>query len=419
MKFKKLFSTILFAQFSIMLFSGCNQKSSVIEINFPTMWVGVSQSTEYFKERSEAFNKQYEGKYKVVVEELPGDQAYVDKMKVLYSSDSLPDAIAAGGYNLIDLMKDKLVDLTPYLDKDPEWKAQLSKVGIDANTRDGKLYGIPYSRQVIGYFYNKELFQRAGIEGPAKTWDEFFAQCDKLLQAGITPLSMDTADSGWLTSLMLGAMTASNDAGEKFMNTINPKDYNTPELLYAAEKIQELFSKYTTQDAVGGKYENGASNFFNGKTAIIANGPWMVSDFYNTENAPEGFADKVGTALYPGEVMYNSGKIGYNIAAKTPEKIEATLAFVKFMSSEESQRLMLEKVGDIPDMESIESDKVKPLINEILANAASAKRSINDFQSLWYANVVDEISVQYPLLAQKNITPAEFLKALSDAANKN
>ena len=171
------------------------------------------------------------------------------------------------------------------------------------NSRDGKLYGIPQSKQVIGYFYNKALFEKAGISGPAATWDEFFAQCEQFKAAGITPVSMDTADSGWVTSLMLGAMIGTSDAGEAFMNTLQPTDYNTPEFIEAAGNIQKLFMNYTTSDAVGGKYEHAAANFYAGKTAMIANGPWMISSFYDASMPPEGFADQVGVAAYPGNVM--------------------------------------------------------------------------------------------------------------------
>lgn len=104
--------------------------SGVIEISFPTFMCGTASQTEWCAQRVEAFNTEYEGKYKVIVEEIPGDQNYIDKLKVLYSADDLPDVIVTGGYNLIDMMKDKLVDLTPYLDEDTEWKGQLSSVGV-------------------------------------------------------------------------------------------------------------------------------------------------------------------------------------------------------------------------------------------------------------------------------------------------
>ena len=420
MKTKKVMATVLSAVTALSMAGGMAttvKADDVTEITFPTSWVGVSVNTEWFQDRLEAFNEEYGDSIKVNVEEIAGDQNYVDKLKVLYSSNSLPDTFSTGGYNLIDSMKDQLVDLTDYVDDD--WKKLATDACWDVNSRDGKIYGIPYTRQVIGYFYNKDLFAQAGIEKPAKTWDEFFEQCDKLLDAGITPLSMDTADSGWVTSLMLGAMIGESDEGEQFMNTMLPTDYNTKEFIDAATRIQTMFQKYTTPDAGGGKYENAASNLFMGQTAIIANGPWMISDFYDTSMVEDGFADKVGTAMYPGDVMYNSGKIGFNVASKDEKTLDATLTFVKFLTNEESQLKMLEITGDIPAMEGLTSDNVKPLVNEVIANGDKAAHSINDFQSLWYANVVDEISIQYPLLAQGEITPEEFAQALTDAAQKN
>jgi len=180
-----------------------------------------------------------------------------------------------------------------------------------------------------------------------------------------------------------------------------------------------MFQKYTTPDAIGGAYEHAAANFFMEETAIIANGPWMVSDFYDPNMVDDGFAEKIGVAMYPGGVMYNSGKIGYNVASKDEEHIKASIEFIKFINSEESQRLFLEMTGETPSMEGITSDNVKPQVNEVLALGDAAKRNINDFQSLWYANVVDEISVQYPLLGQGLITPEQFAQALTDAAAKN
>lgn len=396
---------------------GSEKTGEIVEINFPTTWVGVSSNADWFNNRLAAFNDEYGDRIKVVVEEIAGDQAYVDKMKVLYTSNSLPDVIATGGYNLIDSMKDQLVDLSDYVDD--EWKASMDEVTWEVNSRDGKIYGIPYAKQVMGYFYNKELFAEAGIEGPAKTWDEFFEQCDKLLEAGIAPISMDTADSGWLTSLLLGAMVAQNDTGEEFMNTTLPTDYNTEEFIQASTMIQELFEKYTTSDATGGKYENGASNFFMEETAIIANGPWMISDFNDSSMVDEGFADKIAAAKFPGGVMYNSGKIGFHIGSKSEEKIEASLEFIKFLTSEESQQLLLEMTGDIPANINVTSDEVFPLVNDVIQLGNESERSINDFQSLWYANVVDEISVQYPLLALGDISPKEFAAVLTETAKNN
>jgi len=129
----------------------------------------------------------------------------------------------------------------------------------------------------VGYFYNKELFTKAGIAGPAKTWDEFFSDLEKLKTSGTSAISMDTGDGGWCTGILLSGLIGTNgDAGNKFMNTLQPTNYETPEFIDAAKKIQLCFQKYTTTDAIGGKYDAAANNFLTGKTAMIFNGPWMI-----------------------------------------------------------------------------------------------------------------------------------------------
>ena len=112
------------------------QAQDVVEINVPTMRIGINSSAEWFAERSAAFNAEYGDRIKVNIEEIAGDQNLVDKIKVLYSANSLPSAFDLGGYNVIDMMKDQLVDLTPYIDE--ETRANASDICWDVNTRDGK-----------------------------------------------------------------------------------------------------------------------------------------------------------------------------------------------------------------------------------------------------------------------------------------
>ena len=150
MKTKKVMATVLSAVTALSMAGGMAttvKADDVTEITFPTSWVGVSVNTEWFQDRLEAFNEEYGDSIKVNVEEIAGDQNYVDKLKVLYSSNSLPDTFSTGGYNLIDSMKDQLVDLTDYVDDD--WKKLATDACWDVNSRDGKIYGIPYTRQVI------------------------------------------------------------------------------------------------------------------------------------------------------------------------------------------------------------------------------------------------------------------------------
>ena len=102
--------------------------------------MGVNASAPWFASVIEAFNHEYNGKIKLNIEEIPGDQAYVDKMKTYISMNDLPDLVFTGGYNLMDdaLAADAILDLTPYFDEDPEFVARFFEDDIAYNSREGE-----------------------------------------------------------------------------------------------------------------------------------------------------------------------------------------------------------------------------------------------------------------------------------------
>ncbi len=398
-----------------------------IIINYPTFQIGVNTSAPVMAKLVEDFNTEYAGKYKIVVEEIPGDSNYFEKMKVLISSGELPPVVYGAGKSLLDLAlaQDLVLDIDNIVRSDPEWLAMYTDKAMISNARDGKIYASPSEGGKVGYFYNKELFAKAGIEKPAETWDEFFEIADKLLAAGITPFAMDTGDGAWCTQLMMGAMIAtSGDEGLEFMNTKHPFNYNIQPVIDAAAKIQMMFQKYTTKDAVGGLYENAANNFFNEQAAMIANGPWMIGDFSDTSKTMEGFDQKVGTAIYPDNFVYEyQGEGMFATKQDDPALEEAAVAMIKYFTSEKAQLLALEMQGMLPSSPTVEvSDKAKesfPLLAEFLEKAAGATKSSNNFTANMFPNMEDIVSQQMPSLATGAITPEEFAQALTDGAAKN
>ena len=401
--------------------------SDVVVINYPTFQCGTNTAAPVCDELIKEFNEQYKGKYEIKKEDVPGDQNYIDKIKVQLGTGDLPPVIYGAGYNLLDLVlqKDLAVDLTDAVNSDPEWKAMYNDTAMTVNSRNGKIYASSSEGNTIGYFYNKDLFKKVGISEPAKTWDEFFEQLDKLKNAGITPMSMDTADSAWVTQLWMGAMvgTASAD-GLKLMQTMNPTDYNTPEMINAASNIQKIFENYTTADAVGGKYENAANNFLSGQTAMIANGPWMIGDFSDTSKTTTDFADKVGVALFPGNFVYNAPIQGYIVTKQDDPKVEeAAIEMVKFFTSKHAQQTALEMQGMVPATDQVQvTDKAKenfPLLGEFLDMVPTAGASSDTMQSTMYPNLLDVLSQQLPLLASGELDAKGFCQALTDAAAKN
>lgn len=395
-----------------------------IVINYPTFQVGVNTSAPVISALVEGFNEKYAGQYKIVVEEVPGDANYAEKIQVMISTGSLPPVVYGGGYKLLDLAlaQDLVVDLTPYVEADPEWKAQYNDASMAANARDGKIYASSMEGSLVGYFYNKDLFAQAGIDAAPKTWDEFFADCDKLIAAGITPMAMDTADGAWCSQLMMGAMiAASGDEGLAFMNTKYPTDYNQDVVVKAVEKLQWLYQNCTTLDAVGGAYENAANNFYTENVAIIANGPWMIGDFSDTTLVEEGFNEKVGVAAYPGGFVYDEPIEGMFVTKQSdPALEEAAIAMVRYFTSDEAQEMALNMQGMVPASPTAEiSDEALstfPLLGDFLSQAAECELRSPTFTSNMVPGLESEWSNNLPNLATGNISAADLCQILSNFA---
>lgn len=401
-----------------------------VVLNVINYHVGTDYAAEYYEYLFSEFQKTEEGKnIEFKFEEIPTTDAYNQKIKLLISSGDLPDIVFNGGNNITELAvrSGKVQDLTPFFEEDPEWKALFDEESLKFNSVDGKIYGVPVSKEISYIYYNKELFAQAGLQAPEvayETWDEFFAACDTFKEKGIIPLGMDTADLGWLSNLWYsGLIGTSGEAGNTFMNTMYPTDYSTPEVLKATEHLQKMLSQYTTADAVGGKYDTMATHFFNSEVAMIPNGPWMIPDIRSTEKAPEGFYDKIGIMLLPGYGMEMVPTPGDMVGAKDPEKIKAAVAFLKFETTKENQIKGLEMAGLQPVSTDIEIPasltEADPLMAEVLDIQSKAKWVYGQNQAYWYQNVIDTFSTQLPELAYENITVEDFCKKLSEAAQKN
>jgi multiple sugar transport system substrate-binding protein len=67
----------------------------------------------------------------------------------------------------------------------------------------GKLYGFPILSSARAFFYNKDLFAKAGVAGPPKTWDEFVKTAAKIQALGegvigyALPLGPEEAQAEW------------------------------------------------------------------------------------------------------------------------------------------------------------------------------------------------------------------------------
>jgi raffinose/stachyose/melibiose transport system substrate-binding protein len=71
---------------------------------------------------------------------------------------------------------------------------------------DGHTYLWPYMSSPVMFWYNKDIFTKAGISGPPATWDDLMVACDKIKAIGIAPITTESNepeyDNYWLNYLV-------------------------------------------------------------------------------------------------------------------------------------------------------------------------------------------------------------------------
>lgn len=135
---------------------------------------------------------------------------------------------------------------------------------------DGKLYGVPKATNTIALFYNKDLFAKAGIAEPPKTWDELLADARKLNDPankvyGIT-WSARGNEEGTFQFLPWVQM-----GGGSF------KEVNTPGAVKALEIWKTLLDeKLASQDVLSQGQWDSTGTFNAGNAAMAISGPWEL-----------------------------------------------------------------------------------------------------------------------------------------------
>ena len=141
------------------------------EITF-TVW--DYETTDYWKKLVEAFEAENPD-IKVKVMDI-GATDYDTKIPVLLSSGDTSDVITIKSMNIYNSLVEKN-QLMPLDDKVKESGVDMAPYqGSDEGIRiDDKLYGLPFRNDYYLLYYNKTLFDQAGVEYPKSdmTWDEY------------------------------------------------------------------------------------------------------------------------------------------------------------------------------------------------------------------------------------------------------
>lgn len=361
-------------------------------------WLNGDQNTgpgKFFKEIDAAFMAKYPN---VTVEHVPEpSDTYYDLLQTAFSANQAPDVFLmhAGQY---DKKQKSLLKLNGLVDDiQPDllgWEVQSE--GGDPNNA---MYGVPMGIQGVVWYYNKDLFTKAGLDpnSPPKTWDELLAASEKLKTAGITPIFGGNKEGAYFNAWLYQNML-SNVMTEADMKAFgDPKvDYSkNPIIKKTFEEMKELIDKgyYPKEGLSTPIYPDGGEKFIKGEAAMTLG---LIADVLNWKEFGDKLGyDKVGMfpnpapegSAFPGIVNAAPG-VAWSVYAQSKHQEEA-LNYAKFVTSAENELKLYQYAGTIPnnkqvDLSVLDKDIIKQIADSVFKTPILP---FNQYRSLMKADV--------------------------------
>lgn len=267
----------------------------------------------------------------------------------------------------------KLIDLAPYAEQ-YGWNERFAE-GLLARNRfspdgtvfgEGDLFGISAESEIVGFYYNRQIFSEAGVAVPT-TFADFETLLASLREAGQEPLVFGSLDKYQLIHLF-GEIQGTMTTREYLDNIIyrkNNASFEDPSMLGAANKLLEWNEAvYFMKGYEGVSADDAAALFNSGAGAILMSGSWSAAGVGEALGENAGFflmpplelgATPAATAATPvtGGTVIHVGGVGipYSILANAPDP-ELAAAYLDHLVSEEALNLFIEAgslpSGDIP-----------------------------------------------------------------------
>jgi arabinogalactan oligomer/maltooligosaccharide transport system substrate-binding protein len=215
---------------------------------------------------------------------------------------------------------------------------------MSSNMFDGKTYGVPQVTDTLALMYNKKLFDEAGISAAPTTWAEVEAAAKKLEGVGADGIYINSG--GYFTLPFIYG-----EGGDIVDSESQTIEINSDEAVAGIQVAQDLVkSGAAVKPVANDPYGTMMTLFKEGKVGMIINGPWEVANV-SADPSFGGF-ENLGVAPVPaGSAQAGAPVGGHNWViweGMEDAKAEAAVAFVKFMSSAESQAFIASELGLLP-----------------------------------------------------------------------
>ncbi|WP_409304224.1 ABC transporter substrate-binding protein [Peribacillus sp. SCS-155] len=271
--FKKVTAGVMSIALGATILAGCSSSNEADGKVTLELFSNKSESIQTYKGLIKEFEKKNPD-IKIKLEAPPEAETV---LKTRLTKNDLPDLMSIAGNATYGELGRAGV-LNDFSDSESVKGIQPSYVdmiGRLVGPDEKGVFGLPYASNANAVIYNKEKFEKLGLQVP-KTWDEFVAALDKAKAAGEIPIYFTLKDAwtGMIAWNSLGANIAGEDFAEKKNDGKASFVENYDEV---ADKMMTL-TQYGHKDNMGVAYGDGNNAFANGKGVFYLQGNWAIPE---------------------------------------------------------------------------------------------------------------------------------------------
>ena len=372
----------------------------------------------------EKIAKDYNAEHKGVTVQFKylENEAFKAKLPTMLQSNDRPDLFYSWSGGVMQaqdkagFLKDITADVGPV-------EATMAPTAVDAFKVDGKVVGVPFEVGEVAFYYNKKLFEKAGVKAEEiKSWDDFLGAVKKLKAAGITPIVVGAGEK-WpmhfyysYLVMRIGGETALADA-----KAGKDGGFKNATFAEAGKRLRELAALEPFQPGyLSTKHTESAGIFGDGKAAMDLMGQWLLAMQGQFSVSGKGLpAEDIGILSFPtlsggkGKATDTLGGINGWLVTKSAPKEAAE--FLKFFAQEKYQREVAALGSYIPVVKGTETSITNPQLKQMAADLAATTYHQNFFdQDLGpsVGRVVNDVSVA---VAAGEMKPEDAAAAVQEA----
>jgi raffinose/stachyose/melibiose transport system substrate-binding protein len=289
---------------------------------------------------------------------------------------------------------------------------------------DGTQYAIPFNLGIVGFWYNTEMFEAAGIEAPPATWEEFLEDVQTLKDSGVIPIAVGAGDKWpahfYYTYLMarIGGEAAMNQAAATL-------DFNVPEFVEAGEELKRLIDMEPFQPGFLSTPWDGADGeagwIGSEQAAISLMGQWGAGAYRtNSPTGPEG--DRPPVAWFPFPAVEGGSGAGTDAVgggdgiAVGKDAPDEAVQFLEYISSLEVANRIGATGVVLPVTIGAEDSVEDPNLRLVLAGRSEATFVQLYLDQFFSPELGAAINDAVQTLFAGTATPEEVAAAITDAA---